>query len=210
MNILTFGAHNDDYIIGAGGTLAKYAKDGKKFYSVIFSFGEQSHPIYQEKVTANFRVKESIKADKILGGSGVRYLGLKEGRFLDERDKAKKAIKKIIKEKKPEKIFTHSPNDPHFDHNAVYNIVTETLDDIKYKGDVYSFDVWNIINVKKQDQPQLVVDIKDTFDQKIRSFKAHKSQKVAIWTLLWNVYLKAILNGRKHGYRYCEVFNKIR
>ena len=38
--VLFLCAHNDDQLIGAGGTIAKYAKEGKKIVTIVFSFGE--------------------------------------------------------------------------------------------------------------------------------------------------------------------------
>jgi len=42
--ILVFSAHSDDFVIGAGGTIAKYTEEGKKVIAVVFSYGERSHP----------------------------------------------------------------------------------------------------------------------------------------------------------------------
>ncbi|MGM5487836.1 MAG: PIG-L deacetylase family protein [Nanobdellota archaeon] len=209
IEILTIGAHNDDYIVGAGGTLARYRKEKKQFKSVIFSYGEMSHPHYKEKISIQMRVKESQKADKILGGSGLVYLGIKEGYFLEHKEKAKEIIKRVIKDHSPEKIFTHSPQDPHPDHIAVNTIIMEVASELHFKGEIYSFDVWNIFNFKKNTKPQLVVNTEDTFKTKIEAFHAHKSQRMVFYVLTWHLYLKAFLNGLKHGHRYCEVFNRI-
>ena len=119
-------------------------------------------------------------------------------------------LEKIIRENNPSKILMHSIDDPHPDHQAVYDILNSILDEIKYNGDVYSFDVWTIINFRKRDAPKLVVDVTDTFAIKAKAFKAHKSQKVARVILTWSMYLKAILNGINNGVKYAEVFYKIR
>lgn len=210
--VLVFCAHNDDNIIGAGGTIAKYAKEGKRVVTIIFSYGEMSHPHLREKLVIETRVKESHKAQAILGEEEVIYLGLKEGNFVQSaKDKnIDSNIKKIIRENKPSKILMHSIDDPHPDHQAVYDILNSILDEIKYKGDVYSFDVWTLVNIRKRDAPKLVVDIKDTFAIKTKAFKAHKSQKIARIILTWSMYLKAVLNGINNGVKYAEVFYKIR
>jgi len=57
--ILFLCAHNDDQIVGAGGTIAKYAKEGRKIVTIIFSFGETSMPYLQEKISRRTRVLES-------------------------------------------------------------------------------------------------------------------------------------------------------
>ncbi len=35
--ILVFSAHTDDFVLGAGGTIAKYIQEGKTVIAVIFS-----------------------------------------------------------------------------------------------------------------------------------------------------------------------------
>ncbi|MBD3202682.1 hypothetical protein GF327_00165 [Candidatus Woesearchaeota archaeon] len=214
--VLVLCAHNDDQIIGVGGTLAKYAKQGKHIITVIFSYGEKSHPHLKKDVIIKQRVKESISANKILCGedSEIYYLGLSETKFTKEikEKNIAKQIKKIIKEKKPGKIFTHSIDDPHPDHRAIYKFVSEFLEEINYKGDVYSFNVWNLfINIRKRDRPKMVVDVSDTFKIKMQAFERHKSQMVqARLPLTWSIYFRAILNGLMHKMKFAEVFFKIR
>ena len=80
--VLFLCAHNDDQIVGAGGTVAKYSKEGKKIITIIFSFGENSNPLEQDKVTRKTRVIESKRASRILGEEEIYYLGLKEIRIV--------------------------------------------------------------------------------------------------------------------------------
>jgi N-acetylglucosamine malate deacetylase 1 len=211
--VLFLCAHNDDQIVGAGGTIAKYSKEGRKIVTVIFSYGETSLPHMQEKISRKTRVLESKKAAKLLGESEVYYLGLKEGNFrkeIEEKDIYSK-IKVILKRIKPSKIFTHSIDDPHPDHRAVYAFTMELTDKANYKGEVYSFNVWNLfLNLRKRDNPKMVVNITDTFRTKVEAFKKHKSQRPAILSLMWNVYLQAIMNGFNNHMKYAEVFHRIK
>ena len=210
--ILVFCAHNDDQIIGPGGTLAKYAKEGKQFKTYVFSYGVSSHIHYKEGVIIQTRIKEAYESDKIMGGSGIFYFGLKEGKFEKEvkQKKIDEKIKKIIKKEKPSKIFTHSFDDPHPDHRAAVKIITKIVGDIKYKVDVYSFDVWNPFNIRKRGSPKLVVDISKTFKTKIKAFFAHRSQKMSIFSLIAGIYLKNWIDGFRNKCKYAEVFYKIR
>ena len=140
-NVFVFCAHNDDQVIGCGGTLVKYAKEGKNFYTYIFSYGESSHPHYNRKAIVETRVVESQKCDKVMGGSGVIYYGLKEGKFKEEfkNKDLKKSVTRVIKEKKPTKIFTHSIDDPHPDHQAVLKIIL----------DYFYFFLYNLAKIRK-------------------------------------------------------------
>ena len=56
--IIVFSAHSDDFVIGAGGTIAKYVQEGNKVISVVFSKGEKSHPWLKVEVVQEFRVEE--------------------------------------------------------------------------------------------------------------------------------------------------------
>jgi len=210
--ILVFAAHNDDGVIGAGGTLAKYAKQGKIVKTVVFSYGEGSHPHLKPEVIKLTRYKEALEADKILGGSGMAFLNLKEMQFKKQSKKldTKKIITDIIKHEKPEKIFIHSINDPLPDHRAVYHVVMGIIDEINYKGEVYTFDVWNILNILHRNKPKLIVNVTNTFQKKIKAFKAHKSQRNVIYLLTTKIIAQAIINGLANGCRYAEVFVKIR
>ena len=210
-NILCLCAHNDDQIIGAGGALRKYANRGALIKTIIFSFGQSSHPHLKPKIIVEKRITESLQSDKIIGGSGVAYLDVREGHFREDfkRKKIKKHLLKVIKTLKPSKIFTHSDDDFHPDHKAIFLLVFEMIKKKEIKCPVYTFEIWNIIKLKKKRLPKLVEDISETFQTKIDALKAHKSQKATIISLLWTMYLKAITNGFFYGYKYAEVFYKI-
>jgi LmbE family N-acetylglucosaminyl deacetylase len=210
--ILAIAAHNDDHVIGAGGALAKYAKDGFRVRTIICSFGEKSHPHLRKEVIVERRVKESVKADQIMGGAGVAYLGVREGKFSEdfkERDIAEK-LEWMIKKEKPSKIFTHGIDDFHPDHRAVNGMVMNLMDSGKITCPVYSFEVWSVLKLRNRNLPRLVVDISDTFNTKIRAFLVHESQKLAIWALLWKLIVKDWLSGVIHGYKYAEVFYRLK
>lgn len=210
--ILVLCAHSDDQILGPGGTLTKYAKEGKEIKTIIFSYGEGSHPHLKREVIVKRRVNEAQLADKIIGGNGVVFLGLKEGHFEKEIKERKIEAKliRIIKDFKPHKIFTHSDEDQHPDHRYIINKVLEITDLMNYKGDIYMFDIWNLIRIQNRDLPKLYVDISDTFKIKIKALKSFSSQWVALLLLLWTVYYHAIRHGFSIKKKYAERFYKIR
>ncbi|MEM2916272.1 MAG: PIG-L deacetylase family protein [Candidatus Woesearchaeota archaeon] len=213
--VLVIVAHNDDHIVGAGGTLAKYAQEGKKVKTIIFSYGEKSHPHLKPKVIMEKRYEESLESDKILGGSGLVYLGLKEGRFMQQYKKRgiKKKLAYLIRRQNPEKIFTLGPGDVHPDHNAVWRIVQDLIKDGTIKCDVYAFEVWSAVQTFKRDAPKLVVDVSDTYALKVKALKAHKSQAKHIFpfipVLRFKMWLHALSHGWAHGFKYAEEFYKL-
>lgn len=206
-DVLAIVAHNDDQIVGAGGTLARYAKEGLSFKTIVFSFGEKSHPHFRPRVIQKQRILESQQSDKLLGGSGVVYIGLEEGNFVSQisEKKIKQKILDIIAKEKPKVIFTHSRNDFHPDHRAVFDFVNVLKPFIDAK--IYAFGVWSLLPSRV---PRMVVDVSKTFDLKIRAFRIHESQSTAIATLLWSIYLNNFFAGRQIGCRFAEVFEVVK
>lgn len=210
--ILVIVAHSDDQMIGPGGTLKKYANEGKEIYTLIFSYGELSHPHFKKEVIQEIRVEESEKADRYIGGQGVKFLGLTEGKFQEEFKP--KELEEVILNVNPTKIFTHAEDENHPDHVVVNRLVLELYDKLRKEDkltcDVYAFDIWRLFQTKKRLSPKLVVDISDTFSNKVKAIEYFKSQKVALIMLKWSVYVKGFIIGLKHNIRFGEVFDKIR
>jgi len=215
-NILVFCAHSDDQIFGPGATLARYASEGCNIHTVIFSYGESSHPHLKEQVTVKMRVKEAKEADKVIGGKGVMFLGLDEGKFKEQFNAKglESRMKNMILEKNPSKIFTHSDEDPHPDHRAVAEIVLAMADQIHNENnerryEVYGFDVWGF-NIKKTRLPKLYIDVSRHFSKKIDALKKFPSQWMSLVSLMWTVYTRAISAGIKMKARFAERFYKMR
>jgi N-acetylglucosamine malate deacetylase 1 len=215
-SVIVFCAHSDDHILGAGGTMAKYAKQGKEVKTVIFSYGELASPILlKDKHSIERRVKEAQRADKIIGGSGVIFFGLSDGKVaheIYEKDIITKMIN-LIKEIKPKKIFTHNIDDPHPDHRAIRKTLIEVLYEMNYKCDVYSFPIYTPFKLRRRNVLKLVVDITDTFKIKIKALKIFKSQfnmyAFINWFPLTATFMRDFMNGLNNNYRFAEIFYRI-
>ncbi|MCF7861518.1 PIG-L family deacetylase [Candidatus Woesearchaeota archaeon] len=211
--VLIVCAHSDDQVFGPGGTIAKYSKEGIRVKTIIFSYGEMSHFWLKPRISIEMRVKEAVEADKMLGGDGVNFLGLTEGKFKEEfkQKNIGRAITSFIAEYKPIRILTHSPTDLHPDHKDVYELVNGITQKCHYDGKLYTFNVWdNMLNFGKTDYPKMYVDITNTFDKKLKALKIFKSQWMALLALTWSVYLKAFINGINCDKKYAEVFYLIK
>jgi N-acetylglucosamine malate deacetylase 1 len=211
-SVVIICAHSDDQVFGPGGTAIKLAREGKDVYTIIFSFGEMSNVWLKKSHITRLRVKEAKQADKIIGGKGVFFLGLKEGQFqkgyIEKHMDAK--LTKLLERLKPEMIFTHSHDDPLWDHKMVHRLVMSLYDTMALSCPVYVFDVWTLFNMKDSKHPKYIVDITRTFKTKIRALAAFKSQWHARFSLVWSVYFRAIFNGFKFDKRLAEVFYKVR
>ncbi len=212
-NILLVCAHPDDEVFGVGGTIAKYTEEGFRVHVLICSYGEQSHPWLRKRFVIETRINEQKAASQILGTSSTKFFGLREGYFEEDarKNKVQQKIASAIKSKKPVKIFTHSIDDPHPDHKITHRTALEALDMTKHKCDVYTFDVWNPVNLLKRKKPKLYVDISKTFNKKLEALKCFKSQRInTMVPLLWSVYARAIICGLENRTKFAEVFYKVR
>ncbi len=205
-----FSAHSDDFVIGAGGTIAQYVRAGKKVLAVVFSYGEKSHPWMKSKVIKAIRQKEAEEASKVLG-CRVLFFDLKEFSYLKEYQSQglEAALIKLLKRYRPQKIFTHSNEDPHPDHQAVHKITIQLTEKMKSRIQVYIYSVWNPVSLQTQ-FPALYVDVSSTFWTKLKAFKKFPSQRFnAIYPLMILVLYRAIKDGFKIRKRFGEHFFRI-
>ena len=61
-NILVLSPHTDDAELGCGGTIAKFIKEGKNIFWVVFSTAEESLPENMEKDTLANEFKKVTKS----------------------------------------------------------------------------------------------------------------------------------------------------
>jgi len=211
MAILIFAAHPDDEVLGAGGTIAKYAQAGEHIVSVIFSYGEGSDPTKEPVSLVEERVMESRKAAKLLGIKEVIFLGLSDLKFSDQvgQPATKKKLHDILQKYAPKKIFTHSPDDPHPAHRGVAKLVKEILAQAKIRTEIFSFTISMPIKFTKRDAPRIYVDITKTFPEKLKALKLFKTQKhMLLFYFLPLARAQAWLAGFKARCKYAEIFYK--
>lgn len=210
MTILVFASHNDDQITGAGGALAHYSKQGERVVTVICSYGENSHRHLKKKLNVKRKLEEALKANKTFGGADVIFLGIREGNFAQDLKTRSKLIKNLIAKEKPDKVFTHSGNERNPDHKALNKHVLSLADKGTITCPVYSFSIWSVFNLSRQNHPALVVETTKTFQTKIKAFLANERQTLFSWAIIWTLMIKDRICGIANGCRYAEAFYKLR
>src|SRR3989344_2939419 len=146
-------------------------------------------------------VKEDYNIIEVIFSAGQRsHPHYKEDIIIKKR-------RRIIKKYKPVKIFTTSKYDPHPDHRAVNESVIKVVNDLNYKNELYTYEVWNIVN---ENNPVVYNDISNYFKAKIAMMKACKSQWMWMYALLIPVYLRAKLYGIKNKFKYAEKLYRLR
>jgi N-acetylglucosamine malate deacetylase 1 len=174
MKILVFAPHNDDEVLGVGGTMAKYSKMGHEVYICEITSGRQKELLQNE----------AKKAHKVLGVKEAFFLDfptirLKEVSQIDLNSK----ISEIVQKVKPNIVFIPHKGDMHSDHAEVAKSAMVALRPINnpqlqaiYAYETLSETEWNIPTPDNAFVPNVWIDISETINLKIEAMKCYKSQ----------------------------------
>lgn len=163
MRILAFGAHPDDIEIGAGGTLAKYARGGHDVQMVVTTIPNKRE----------VRGPECHAAATVLG-AGLTMLDLPPDLVKNDRSLVKQ-LDAIIGDHRPDVILTHWHHDSHQDHQALSLAVLAACRKNKCSVYMYEQTIPGGI-VPFPFQAHVFIDISTTIDIKIDSIRSHQSQ----------------------------------
>ena len=117
IDILAFGAHPDDVEISCGGTLLRYAGEGKQIAIVDLTRGELG-----TRGSGDLRMEECKAASQILGLVDRVNLGMADGFFEENEDHLHQIIREI-RHFRPKLIFANSIRDRHPDHGRAAALV---------------------------------------------------------------------------------------
>ena len=123
--ILIVAAHPDDEILGCGGLIARSISEGCKI-KVLF-LGEGSTCRFddvdseQAKLAVQKRNDNAVLALQELGVDDFDFINLPCGRF-DQTPilKINKILERVIRDFRPDAVFTHSEHDSNNDHRIVF------------------------------------------------------------------------------------------
>lgn len=210
--ILIFCSHPNDAILGMGGTIAKYAEEGKAIIHVVFSC-DSKHQWWIRKVYEPKDVKRECER-------AGNALGIKKTIFFDINDIAlSKEIKKpwvqeriraLIQQYQPVSIFTHVTGESRFkNHRNVHDAVLQVVEKLHYPHHIFLFPLWSL-DFRQKKMPKLVVDISTMVQKKFSVLKHFKSQKSTLLQLKPIVYLRNRKSALGTDYKAAEVFYKER
>lgn len=165
MNILMIGAHPDDIELGCAGFTIRAQNNGHNVTWLVMTTGDYKP---EDRET---RIAEQNSVLKIIGmGLKLEQCQLADNRLHEELKGMIEIIERSIQKNGIDAIFTHSKNDTHHDHRAVYQASYEAgrnIDNILSYEEIISNNF----------RPQLFVDITEYIDIKINIVECHKSQR---------------------------------
>jgi LmbE family N-acetylglucosaminyl deacetylase len=169
-SVVFFGAHPDDVELFALGTLLKLKALGWRIGWVIATDGSAGNGD-PDPALARTRKQEAQAAADLCGAEMV-WLGFPDGELVSS-DGAQAAVSQALRKLKPDLCITHHLNDYHCDHRAVSRFVTEACQlgaQLLYAEPMLGIGP----------QPDLIIDITDTFENKCAALEHHRSQSPAI------------------------------
>jgi LmbE family N-acetylglucosaminyl deacetylase len=181
-------AHPDDAEFSSAGTIAKLAREGKKVILIQVTSGDMGTADLEvsPEDLARRREGEESEAAKILGIDKVVFLRVTDGTVVADLDTREKVVR-MIRTFKPDVILTHDPFRPyalHPDHRAVGMATTDAV--YPTARDPHYFPAHSRAGLEPHktaeiwyfgaEEPDLFIDITDTFDTKIAALRAHESQ----------------------------------
>ena len=221
--ILVIVAHPDDETIGCGGTLARHLKKGDYVFCISLTNGIGAR--FKKKINKEelfVRQQASTRAQKILG-----FKWLKEcchdfpDNSLDSVPIIKiiRVIEKAKKIVKPDIIYTHNLSDLNIDHRITAEAVlvafrsqpNEIWQEIRLFEVPSASDYFDNA-LSKKFNPNLFVNIKQTWQKKLSALKAYSKEmrKYPHSRSLKGIKILAQFRGIQNGIELAEAFDVIK
>jgi LmbE family N-acetylglucosaminyl deacetylase len=223
--LMVVAAHPDDPEFGAGGTVAKWIKEGWQAIYVICTNGDKGTPdpnMTSEKL-ATIREQEQRNAAMVLGVSEVVFLRYPDGELMDGPEFRGKLVR-LIRKYRPDIVITHDPNRRymgHHDHrttgivcmDAVFPYSRDHLFYPEHKAEGLMPHKVGEVYLTGSEEPNKFVDISETFTLKMKAISCHVSQ-VGNHTDDWETWVKgrreqALAMGKERGIPLAEAFHRV-
>ena len=178
--VAVIGAHPDDELLGAGGTVALHARGGDDVHAIVVADGAGSR--YSATMTETLQ-KHARRAAEVIGFASVRFLALPDQRLdtiplieLTQR------LEAILDDIHPKIVYTHFPQDVNDDHRVVAKCAWVACR--PYRRRLSKFAVfetpsstewaWPLAGASLE--PNLFVDITETIDIKIAAMECYETE----------------------------------
>ena len=178
MKVLVFAPHNDDEVLGVGGTIAKFSSAGHDVY-VCEATSVLNNPDFLNRIKA-----EAKKAHDLLGVSKTFFLELPVVAIKDTPTiEVNSRFDKVVQEIKPDIAFIPHKGDMHIDHAEVAKATMVALRPIEnpqlkavYAYETLSETEWNTPTVDNAFIPNCYNDISDFITVKKRAMACFETQ----------------------------------
>jgi LmbE family N-acetylglucosaminyl deacetylase len=182
MRILAVVAHPDDEVLGCGGTLARHAERGDDVRILILADGVTSRG--NDDAQRQGRRKAARAAAAELGARDVKLLDFPDNR-LDGQPllDVVQAIEAVMREVKPNIVYTHHSGDLNIDHELVHRAVVTACRPLADSPvrliaacEILSSTEWASPSPGNNFTPRLFVDIAGTMKRKLAALRCYAEE----------------------------------
>ncbi len=224
--VLLVAAHPDDAEFSSGGTVARWVRAGIEVIYVIATSGDKGTPDREmtgERLS-NMREDEQRAAAARLGVKEVIFLRFPDGEMTPNLE-LREAVTRMIRLYKPYTVMTHDPltlfyNNEfinHPDHRAIGQATIDAIyptarDPLQFneqiKEGLEPHKVKEIF-IFGTEQPNVLVDISETIEDKIEALKLHVTQVGPSEELAQRIRMRSAQVAEPHGLAYAEAFRRV-
>ena len=222
--VMVVTAHPDDAEFGAGGTIAKLTRQGRQVTYVVVTNGNKgsSDRAMTPDRLVHLRAAEQRNAARTLGVEHVEFLGYPDGEVEDSRQ-LRLDVTRQIRRWRPDLIIAQNPlrttnlYASHRDHRITGGVVLDCVyplarDHLAFPELLPEHEPHKVreVYVMQWENPQLVIDISETMDLKLKALACHQSQFADFAAVEARVRERAAELGKPTGYQFAETFDRIR
>lgn len=171
--ILILSPHQDDDILGCGGTIKLLRNAGADVKVIYMTDGCMGSNTISPIELPSIRKQEAIRALSRLNVHKSEFYGIPD-LCLRCDSSAISFVKGQISSFRPKMIMTPHAGEYHPDHYNTCMIAAKALARIKRPIDVYAYEVW------VSHDPNTLVDITDVIEDKLSALREHHSQMAMV------------------------------
>ena len=222
--VMVVTAHPDDSEFGAGGTVARLVREGKHVTYCIVTNGNKGsgdRSMTPERL-AKIRAEEQGNAARVLGVETVEFLGFPDCELENTRE-SRMAVTAQIRRHRPDLLIVQNPHRTknlgasHRDHRAAAGIALDCVYPLARDHMAFPELLAQGLEPHKVkevylmwwDTPEIVMDITETMDLKLKALACHASQLKDFAAVEKRVRERNAELGKAHGYAYAETFDQI-
>jgi len=232
MNILIIVAHPDDEVLGMGGTIMKHSLQGDAVTVAFMTTGITSRRSsnYRNVSSYEFNKKQELSMKNQIAElqqdakKACKFLKVKKTNFFNFPDnemdavpllKIVKTIEKLVKENKPERIYTSHYGDLNVDHRIVFQAtLTACRPSVLPVKEILCFELLSSTEwaFSYEFKPNYFINIKNELDKKIKAIQIYKNElrKFPHPRSIENIKNSAHRWGAVSGFYAAEAFEMIR
>jgi len=184
MKALFFEPHDDDLIIGAGGTILQMLDKGWEVKTVQMTDGRHGSTEIDPEELVKIRRKEKEEEIEFLG-IACDFLDFEDGSLRElaqnNPEKGVEEIESRLESFEPDVVFMPGLDEGHPDHRGTHLLVSEAIE--KTDPDVLklSYLVWQLPFLEGDNNVEKVLEVEvgeEAYEKKLEGIKIHESQEV--------------------------------